>query len=145
LHAFAERLADSDEAIRRRKARRCAAVLGSLLGRMHGWDVAHRDLKAANLLIVDRDAGLDAYLIDLDGVRLLKRISPRRCARNIARLAASMEAHPWITRTDRLRFLRVYLREATIEATDWKSFWREVAAHSRKLLILMHKRQQVIH
>ena len=43
--------------------------------------IDHRDLKAQNLLLAEQGGRLLAYLIDLDGVRLVKRLSQRRKAR----------------------------------------------------------------
>ena len=107
LHEYAQRVASLPAASRTNQTRMTAVVLGRMLGRMHAWNIGHRDLKAQNLLLAEQAGRLRAYLIDLDGVRLVKRLSQRRRARNLARLATSMEAHAWVTRTDRLRFLRL--------------------------------------
>ena len=137
LHEYIAGLAAAPAAERRAKSRRCAVVLGRLLGRMHAWNVGHRDLKAANLILAENASQLQAHLIDLDGVRLVRRLSERRRARNLARLATSMEAHAWITRSDRLRFLRAYLAAAPLDGHTWKWFWRRAARRSRKLTRLM--------
>jgi tRNA A-37 threonylcarbamoyl transferase component Bud32 len=133
LHEYAQRVAALPAHERRIRTRRSAVVLGRMLGRMHAWNIGHRDLKGQNLLLAETGSGLHAYLIDLDGVRLVRRLSERRRARNLARLATSMEAHPWISRTDRLCFLRAYLGVAPVERHSWKWFWRRTAARSRTL------------
>ncbi len=133
LHDYARSVASECPELRRQRTRQSAVVLGRMLGRMHAWNVGHRDLKAANLLLVEQGSRLSAYLIDLDGVRLLRRLSERRRARNLARLATSMEAHLWITYTDRLRFLRAYLSAAPLEQNDWKWFWRQIGQRTRTL------------
>ncbi len=145
LQAFAYRMGDAPPPVRWTNARATAVTLGRLLGRMHSWNVAHRDLKAANLMVDDSGERLEAYLIDLDGVRLLRRISPRRRARNLARLAASIEAHPWVTRSLRLRFLRAYLDELPDAAGDWKRFWKAVQRHTRTITSQMRRRGQPLH
>jgi len=133
LHEYARRVAAFSPTERRRHSERAAFVLGRMLGRMHAWNVDHRDLKAPNLMLVENGDALKAYLIDLDGVRLVRQLSEKRRARNLARLATSMEAHPWVTRTDRLRFLRAYFAVAPLEQHDWKWFWRRISRRSRLL------------
>ena len=137
LHDYIARMATLAPEECRRETRFTAVVLGRMLGRMHAWNVDHRDLKAQNLMLVQRADKLTAYLIDLDGVRFVRSLTERRRARNLARLATSMEAHPWITRTDRLRFLRAYLAVAPLEKRDWKWFWRRIGQRSRTLSNLM--------
>ncbi len=134
LHEYAHRIiaGPAERSAERRRAE-CAVVVGRLLGRMHAWNVAHRDLKAFNLMMAICDRRLHAHLIDFDGVRMLRRLSERRRARNLARLATSMEAHPWVTRTDRLRFLRAYIAVAPLDKHNWKWFWRQAAKRSRRL------------
>jgi tRNA A-37 threonylcarbamoyl transferase component Bud32 len=131
LHLFGWKLARLPAAERRLRTRQAAVVLGRLVGRMHAWQISHPDLKGCNLLLAQRAEGLEAFLIDLDGVRLARRLWPWTRARNLGRLATSIEAHPWVTRTDRLRFLRAYLREAfPSRPCDWKRLWRSAGAAS---------------
>ena len=133
LHDYARRVAALPPDERRIKIRHSIVVLARMLGRMHAWNVAHRDLKAQNLMVAEQGQRLRAYLIDLDGVRLARRLSELRRARNLARLATSMEAHSWLTRADRMRFLRAYLAVAPLERRTWKWFWRHAARRSRTL------------
>ena len=132
LHLFGWELARRDAVHRRRRVRQCAVSLGRLLGRMHAWNVVHRDLKACNLVVVEQLAGIDAYVIDLDGVQLRRRLRWSTQVQNLARLAISLEAHPWITRTDRLRFLRAYQTQfKALPRNDWKDLWHAVATLCR--------------
>ncbi|MBI2824792.1 MAG: hypothetical protein HYX69_08915 [Planctomycetia bacterium] len=133
LHDFARRLARLGPDVRRRQTRLCARALGKLLGRLHAWNISHRDLKAVNLLISERDGELVPHLIDLDGARLRRRISEFRRARNLARLATSVLAHRWVTRADRLRFLRSYLEAAPLARHDWKWLWRQAQTRSHAI------------
>ncbi|HEY4311978.1 MAG TPA: lipopolysaccharide kinase InaA family protein [Pirellulales bacterium] len=137
LHDYAAWVAAQPSTERRRETRHTAVVLGRMLGRMHAWNVDHRDLKAQNLMLARQGEKLTANLIDLDGVRFVRSLTERRRARNLARLATSMEAHPWLTRTDRLRFLCAYLAVAPLEKHTWKWFWRRVGRRSRVLTNLM--------
>ena len=138
LHLYAWRLTQRPPAERRRRTRQTAVVLGRLLGRMHGWHVSHRDLKACNVLVAERADGVACSLIDADSVRIARRLPGWLQALNLARLAVSLVAHPWVSRGDRLRFLRAYLSELSRgdsrwRPADWKPLWRRVARAARKL------------
>ena len=136
LHLFGWRLAGLPIERRLRLASRCAKSTGRLLGRMHAAGVVHRDLKAANLVAVEEENDVAVYLVDLDGARLGRRPHARRRAADLARLAAGLAAHPWVTPAVCRRFLRAYVEEFRLEAVDWKRLWRAVAsradAHARR-------------
>lgn len=144
LHTYAWRLAAGDEARRRTQTRRAARNLGRLIGRMHAWQISHDDLKGCNLLLADRDGEIEALIIDLDAVRWHRRLSRRRAIDNLARLAASVEAHRWLTRTDRLRFLKAYLGQAKLDRPDWRPWWRGVARRSAGITRRLEREHGVI-
>jgi tRNA A-37 threonylcarbamoyl transferase component Bud32 len=133
LHLYGWRLANEPERLRLREAAQCAESLGRLLGRMHRAGIAHRDLKAANLLVRGHGDDIESFLIDLDGLRLVRRLNRRQRAANLARLAASMEIHAWVSRTIRSRFLRAYAAEFPAEESCWKTLWRAVALQTRRI------------
>ena len=134
LHLHGWDLAAREPNLRRRSVRRSAEALGRLVGRLHDQGFSHRDLKGNNILLreVD-DAGLDrraeAFLIDLDGLRRQKTVSFGTCCKNLTRLALSVEMHPWVSQTDRLRFLRSYLKRMPENRRTWKTWWRTVERH----------------
>jgi tRNA A-37 threonylcarbamoyl transferase component Bud32 len=114
--------------IRRARIRRLTAALAELVRSLHERSLSHRDLKAANILIgTDTIDGEDRLsLIDLVGVRLRHPLPWGRRVQNLARLAISLEAVPGVTRTDTLRFLRLYLPWGLSPLNDWKAFWRSI-------------------
>ncbi len=132
LHLYGWRLADRSPAERFRRTARSAEGLGKLIGRMHAWQISHGDLKAANVLVVDDDVEPMTYLIDAEDVRVARRLSSARRVRDLARLATSLHAHPWVTRTVLCRFLRSYVRQFPPGTVAWKPLWREVARRSRR-------------
>lgn len=134
LHLYAWQLAQQPPGPRARRAAQAAFSLGRLVGRLHAWRIAHRDLKGCNLLLAEKPGTVDAYLLDMEGVRILRRLSRAEQVRNLARLAASIEAHPWVSRTDRMRFLRSYAREQLPAQVDLKALWRDVAAAAAVIL-----------
>jgi tRNA A-37 threonylcarbamoyl transferase component Bud32 len=62
-------------------------LAGGLIARLHLAALAHRDLKAPNILF---DAWGRPCLIDLDGLRPARWIGSRRAASNLARLARDL-------------------------------------------------------
>jgi len=127
LHLWAWRLANAPAHVRLRAAAACATGLGRLVGRMHAQGVSHRDLKGANLLVRDADNPPSTWLVDLEGARIRRRLGPRRRAADLARLAVSLEAHPWITPAVAYRFLVAYAAQFPDGAIDPKRLWRQVA------------------
>jgi tRNA A-37 threonylcarbamoyl transferase component Bud32 len=107
-----------------------AERLARVVRAMHDRGVSHRDLKAPNVML--RGAATDPanampVLIDLVGVRQSAEAVPfARAARELARLNASFLGMPHVTRGERLRFLRAYLR-AGVRQTDWKKWWKAVS------------------
>jgi len=145
LHLFGWRIANRLLAERLRIAVRCADALGQLIGRMHTAGATHRDLKAANLLVVEENCNVIVYLIDLDGLQPGKYVRFKRQVRDLARLTAGLTAHPWVTRSICRRFLCAYLRQFPERSIDWKPLWRAIAKETER--IICHKRklgQQVL-
>ena len=61
------------------------------------------------------------------GVRRHRKLRRARRLQNLARLHASFLCHPALTRTDKLRFLRVYLQLGLLGRERWKGWWRAIA------------------
>ena len=114
--------------VRRVRIRRLTASLAGLIRSLHDRSLSHRDLKSANILIrtdtIEEEDRLS--LIDLVGVRLRHPLPRSRRVQNLARLGISLESIPGRTRTDALRFLRLYLPWGLSPLNDWKSFWRSI-------------------
>jgi len=108
--------------------------LARLVREMHRRRASHRDLKAVNILVQRPKADFPKlnvdfgpfWLIDLVGVRFHRWLSNGRKVKNLARLHASFHAHPGLTRSDKLRFLRVYLQWGLFGRSEWKIWWREI-------------------
>jgi tRNA A-37 threonylcarbamoyl transferase component Bud32 len=116
-----------DEAVRsagRRERWRLGETLARWVRVMHERGVSNRDLKAANILVT---AAGEYQFIDLVGVRTGRSVTRRIRVRDLARLNASFVASPDVTRTDRLRFLRIYLLWGRRGSAGWKDWWRQVA------------------
>jgi hypothetical protein len=99
--------------------------LAQFLARMHGRQVANRDLKGANVVVSRTRSGrYDIFMVDFDGVEI-GPVSWRVRVKNLTRLAREFRGSAAITRTDRLRFLRTYLGPRF--ADRWKRCWRGIA------------------
>ena len=108
------------------RARQLNMALAHLIRDLHERSLAHRDLKASNILVhLDRlDTGNFLSLIDLVGVRLMNPVPRRRRIKNLARLSISLASAAGRTRTETLRFLRAYLPWGLSPLSDWKDVWK---------------------
>src|SRR5262249_26115772 len=124
----ANELAGRPDSAGRRELRGLIDQAARLAARLHERGLTHRDLKAANLLVspapwsptlperpelaraTAADGAAHVWFVDLVGVRRPGKVPRARRVRDLARLAASFVGHPALTATDRLRFLRGYLR-----------------------------------
>ncbi len=122
------------ETERRARIGRLTPLLAGLIRRLHERSLSHRDLKADNILIEGHPESSAARLslIDLVGVRLEYPITRHHQVQNLARLQLSLAHVPGRTRTDALRFLRVYLSGTAPARASWKGLWREIDAAGRK-------------
>ena len=128
--------------------------LARMVRRLHESGLAHRDLKAPNILVAPGQPPRPVF-VDLDGVRRTRQVSPRRRARDLMRLSVSLDEWGVARQTDRLRFLRTYLeppgrpppmtvlarrRGRTDAARRLRQWWRRIARTSaRKLDALRRK------
>ena len=145
LHLYGWRLADLPPAERFARAARCAEAVGRLVGQMHAAGVSNRDLKGANVLLAENDGTPAAYLIDPDGVRLRRRLTRRRRARELARLAVGLQAHRWASRTLCARFLRCYLAQQPRErAGEFAALWRMIARDAAAFARRMQRRGEAV-
>ncbi|HXG49402.1 MAG TPA: lipopolysaccharide kinase InaA family protein, partial [Methylomirabilota bacterium] len=81
--------------------------LATLVARLHDEGFSHRDLKETNLLVDTKER---VFLIDLDGLAWRFRITERRAAADLARLARAASRYAAVTRADRIAFLKRYCR-----------------------------------
>ncbi len=98
---------------------------------LHARQLSHRDLKASNILVAPSVLSTQYCLWLIDLVGIARHLPPTRRVQNLARLNASFHQHPALTRTDRLRFLRVYLQWGLFGRESWKSWWRSVEQGTR--------------
>jgi len=97
--------------------RRATVALAQLIGRMHAAGVRHRDLHSGNVLVHTGTGsdGSELALTDLHRTCRRGRLSRRSRAANLAQILHDRRL--WTSRTQRLRFLRHYLRVSRAEGT----------------------------
>jgi tRNA A-37 threonylcarbamoyl transferase component Bud32 len=110
-----------------RRLHSAAKALGELIGKLHACRVSHRDLKAGNLLLLNKPSSVEAFVIDLDGARRYVWLPRFRRLRDLSRLVMAIQSYPALTRTARLRFLLAYLQASGGNSFDWKTHWRRLA------------------
>jgi tRNA A-37 threonylcarbamoyl transferase component Bud32 len=144
LHEVFESLSTLAPAARRCLVRERINLAAQALRELHRRHLAHRDLKASNILLAKLGpqaheehtgpvpsllpvplAGI--WFLDLVGVSVHDRLPKRRKLQNLARLNASFHDRPELTRSDRLRFLRHYLQWSLFGKQNWKSWWKAIA------------------
>ncbi len=148
LVEFMKRMKELPSGVRKEKLRSVLAEMARLVRDLHRRNLSHRDLKASNVLIARQSsAGLQSssaepldhwpltasrvWLIDLVGVRRHRWLSKRRKVQNLSRLNASFVHHAALSRTDRLRFLLLYLESGLRGRKGWKDWWRQVEQATR--------------
>lgn len=131
-----EQLARGDDAA----VRRALIALAELVARMHASGVRHMDLHCGNLLVrTGSRPGL--VLMDLHRMNRRRRLSRRSRAANLAQLLNDRLL--WTTRSQRLRFLRHYLRAAGAEGTlrGWVRVIEPITARYRRRLYAQRERR----
>ena len=139
LHLFAWRIAELPRSQGEPLACAAAESLGTLIGSMHRWRIAHRDLKWGNLLAVQRGQRVETALIDADSIRIRRWLFRGERICNLARFATSLVLHPAVRNSHRVRFLQAYLA-ALGEDRDWKSLWRALTRQTNALLAKKQRR-----
>jgi len=113
--------------------RAATVALADLVGRMHAAGVVHRDLHCGNVL-VHRDDPTRLALTDLHRMRRRRRLSRAARAANLAQLLHDRRLVT--TRSEKLRFLKHYLRASGAEGSlrGWVWMIEPLARrHTRRL------------
>ena len=109
--------------------RRFAACLAASFRQLHHADIYHGDLKESNIMVRELPDTWDFFYLAIDRVYFNKNITRRRKIKNLSQLNASV--HNYFTRTDRLRFYKVYAGVQKLGNKD-KQIVKAIIALSRK-------------
>ncbi|MBN1344282.1 MAG: phosphotransferase [Phycisphaerae bacterium] len=138
-------LLNQDPRTLRRQKDQLIDRLARLVKDMQTKGFAHRDFKAANLMVQWDLAASQLpriVLVDLDGLILRRRLSRRQRLRPLMRLNVSLDEAKVVTRTDRLRFLKAYATIPNGAREDWRSLWREIERMSYRKRAHKEKRRK---
>jgi tRNA A-37 threonylcarbamoyl transferase component Bud32 len=141
LHEYVAALAGLPAPVRRARVLQLLEQVARLVQALHRRQLSHRDLKAVNILISGNSGRSSRlYLIDLVGLERWRRLPRSRRVQNLSRLHASFHDHPWLSRTDKLRFLRTYLAWGLNGKSGWKEWWRQIAKGTQLKITLNQRR-----
>ena len=99
------------------------------LGGLHKMHLYHKDMKTCNILVLEEGGVWNFCLLDFEDIRMDKDVNRKQLFRNLLQLNTSTPRV--ITRSDRYRFFREYLRLNPI-VKDHKAFLRELMDESRR-------------
>lgn len=119
---------------KRRMLRTLAETLGHTIGRLHAAGFSHRDLKEENIIVQTNGDAVSVYVIDLDGAAKYRRVPWKRRIRDLSRMFISVLALQEASRTDYLRFLRVYFQVTGEPASSRRSAWRQIQRDGQRRL-----------
>jgi hypothetical protein len=105
--------------------------LSRLFRKLHGARIYHNDLKDFNILVRrDRDGKHELFVLDLEGVRRCRKLSARRRIKNLVQLNRTLGR--FLTRTEKLRFLKSYLSAGPGFAKAPAAWINKILSASRK-------------
>jgi serine/threonine protein kinase len=123
------------------KKRGFTKAFAQWLSQLHRKRVYHRDMKTCNILISEDQEGWKIHLLDQEDISLDKKVGPRKLFESFLQLNTSTPRT--VTRTDRYRFLKEYLRvNPILDPPD--VFIRKLIKESRRRGILYVSSQGVI-
>jgi serine/threonine protein kinase len=125
LDQFLADQASSENSHSHSALRQIVSRLGLMLRQLHASGLAHRDLKAANLLIHQgEDPAGQIVLIDLDGLSKPPRITLRQRMQGLMRLTVTLMQCPGVNAPARLRMGLAYAQRFGAPRPDFKRLWR---------------------
>jgi tRNA A-37 threonylcarbamoyl transferase component Bud32 len=118
------------------KKREAAAIVGTLVRKMHDVGIFHGDLNLKNIILQSNESGnISGYIIDFDKSSLHSPLSEKMRVRNLLRLNRSAEKFKKqglpITRSDVLRFLLAYCQNPSDVKTLLMPLNRQYSRHMR--------------
>ena len=116
-----------------KKKRALINNLAETMGRMHNQNIFHHDLKTCNIMVKEKSGSSYITFLDLDKVSFEEEITIRKMVKNLTQI--NLSTPKLISTTDRLRFLKEYLRRCSI-IDEKKNILREIINLSKTEKIL---------
>jgi hypothetical protein len=127
------------------KRRALLRGLAQLFSSLHEQGIYHNDLKASNILVLNRETVTEPIfnLIDLQGLRECLFVSRRRRVKNLAQLNRTLGVH--LTRTEKLFFLKAYGRFGCLNGKRKRDFVRVVLTETSRQIMREKSRHGADH
>jgi tRNA A-37 threonylcarbamoyl transferase component Bud32 len=116
-----------------KKKRALINDLAETVGRMHNQNIFHHDLKTCNIMVKEKGKSPYITFLDFDKVSFAEEITIRKRVKNLTQM--NLSTPKLISMTDRLRFLKEYLRQCSI-MDEKKNILREIINLSKTEKIL---------
>jgi len=116
-----------------KKKRALINNLAETMGRMHSQNIFHHDLKTCNIMVKEKGKSTYITFLDFDKVSFAEEITIRKRVKNLTQM--NLSTPKLISTTDRLRFLKEYLRQCNI-IDEKKEILREIINLSKAEKIL---------
>lgn len=107
--------------------------LAKTIGKMHNYNIYHHDLKTCNIMVKENGKLFEFVFLDFDKVSFEEKMTIRKRVKNLTQI--NLSTPRLITLTDRLRFLKEYLKQCGI-LNSKKHILREIVNFSRAEKIL---------
>jgi tRNA A-37 threonylcarbamoyl transferase component Bud32 len=108
---------------------------------LHEKHLYHQDMKTCNILVSQNGETWDFHLLDLEDVRLDEKVDEKGLFKNLLQLNTSIPKA--ISRTDRLRFFKAYIREQPMIRNE-KDFVYRLLEKSRQRGVVYVSPQGVV-
>ena len=116
-----------------KKKRALINNLAETIGRMHNQNIFHHDLKTCNIMVKEKGKSPYITFLDFDKVSFGEEIAILKRVKNLVQM--NLSTPKLISITDRLRFLKEYLRQCSI-MDEKKNILREIVNLSKTEKIL---------
>jgi tRNA A-37 threonylcarbamoyl transferase component Bud32 len=107
--------------------------LAETMGRMHNQNIFHHDLKTCNIMVKEKGKSPYITFLDFDKVSFEEEITIRKRVKTLTQM--NLSTPKLISTTDRLRFLKEYLKQCNI-IDEKKEILREIINLSKAEKIL---------
>ncbi len=121
---------------RRERRRRLIVDGAKYMADLHIHKIYHSDFTADNILVRESEDGrrFEIFLIDLDAVRTIFRISDRRRDKNLERMGRNFLDLRMISTADRARFLKYYLGYYSREKRSLRALFGDILKRTEQRL-----------
>ncbi|MCK5000786.1 MAG: hypothetical protein KAS23_14690 [Anaerohalosphaera sp.] len=112
-----------------------AEELGDTIGKMHKANICHGDLRPGNVMAMATGERFDFYFLDNERTLQFRPLPWKLRKKNLVQI--NMLLGDMISRTDRMRFFKSYMKHNERTVADWKRLAAEVAIRTGQRLEIL--------